>query len=113
MPLSDEGATVGAMRRRLILEAPVATPDGIGGATLIFQTVAAVWARVEWLSGTERFRLGRPEQSASYRITLRWRAGIDAGQRLRDATRLFDIRAVDDPDGSRRRLVCLAEEIKP
>jgi head-tail adaptor len=44
---------------------------------------------------------------------MRWRAGVDAGQRLRDATQIFEIRAVADPDGGRRRLVCLAEEVRP
>lgn len=104
---------VGAMRRRLLLEAPVGTPDGAGGVIRSFETVAAVWAQVEWLSGQERWRAGRPEQAASHRITLRWRAGVDAGQRLRDGEQSFDIRAVADPDGGRRRLVCLVEEIGP
>jgi SPP1 family predicted phage head-tail adaptor len=109
---SDRGS-VGALRRRLILEAPVATPDGLGGATQAYATVAALWAQVEWMSGDERWRAGRPEQFATHRVTLRWRAGLDAGQRLRDGARIYEIRAVDDPDGSRRRLICLVEEIRP
>jgi SPP1 family predicted phage head-tail adaptor len=106
-----KGGAVGRMSRRLLLEAPVDVPDGAGGLTRTYETVAAVWARVEWLSGEERWRAGRPEQAVSHRITLRWRAGIDAGQRLRDAGQIFDIRAAGDPDGGRRRLVCLVEEI--
>ena len=104
---------VGMMRRRLLLERPVGTPDGIGGETRGHALVAAVWAQVEWLSGEERWRAGRPEQALSHRISLRWRAGVDAGQRLRDASQVFEIRAVADPDGGRRRLVCLAEEVRP
>lgn len=102
---------VGALRRRLLLEAPAGTPDGAGGLLTGFETVAAVWAQVEWLSGNERWRGERPEQAASHRITLRWRAGVDAGQRLRDGDQVFDIRAVGDPDGGRRRLICLVEEV--
>jgi SPP1 family predicted phage head-tail adaptor len=105
--------SVGALRRRLVLEAPVATHDGLGGATQAFATVAAVWARVEWLSGREEWVRGRPEQATTHRVTLRWRNGVDSGQRLRDGARLYDIRAVADPDGGRRRLVCLVEEISP
>lgn len=100
---------VGALRRRLLLEAPVETPDGAGGRLTSFETVAAVWAQVEWLSGNERWRGERPEQAASHRITLR--ADVDAGQRLRDGDQVFDIKAVGDPDGGRRRLVCLVEEL--
>ncbi|WP_332698415.1 phage head closure protein [Bosea sp. (in: a-proteobacteria)] len=104
---------VGAMRRRLLLEQPAGTADGIGGETRAYALVAAVWAHVEWLSGEERWRGGRPEQALSHRISLRWRAGVDAGQRLRDAAQIFEIRAVADPDGGRRRLVCLVEEVRP
>lgn len=110
---SQSEGQVGAMRRRLVLEAPVSTPDGLGGVTQSFEAAAAAWAQIEWLSGGERWRIGRPEQFGTHRITLRWRAGVDAGQRLRDGTRIFDIRAVVDPDGSRRRLVCLCEEVSP
>lgn len=110
---TQRGGTVGALKRRLVLEAPVATPDGLGGATQAFETVAALWAQVEWLSGREIWRMGRPEQLSTHRITLRWRPGVDAGQRLRDGSRIFDIRTTADPDGGRRRLVCLVEEIAP
>ncbi|MGX1787236.1 phage head closure protein [Bosea sp. NPDC055332] len=102
---------VGALRRRLLLEAPIETADGAGGQLRSFETIAAVWAQLEWLSGNERWRGERPEQAASHRITLRWRSGVDTGQRLRDGHQIFEIRAVGDPDGSRRRLVCLVEEV--
>ncbi len=107
----QSGGEVGAMRRRLVIEAPVATADGLGGAQQSFQRLAAVWAQVEWLAGTERWHEGRPEQVGTHRITLRWRPGLDASQRLRDGDRIYAIRALGDPDGARRRLVCLAEEI--
>jgi SPP1 family predicted phage head-tail adaptor len=113
MAESSDRGSVGALRRRLTLEATVATPDGLGGATQAYATVAALWAQVEWMSGDERWRAGRPEQFATHRVILRWRAGIDAGQRLRDGARIYEIRAVDDPDGSRRRLICLVEEVRP
>ncbi|MBA4335118.1 MAG: head-tail adaptor protein [Methylobacterium sp.] len=112
-PSNPDRARVGALRRRLLLEAAMTTPDGLGGTTQVYETVAAVWAQLEWIAGGERWRLGRPEQVATHRVTLRWRAGVDAGQRLRDGDRLFDIRAVADPDGGRRRLVCLVQEIGP
>lgn len=111
--MAGEPAAIGRMRRRLVLEAPVATPDGLGGATRAFETVAALWAEVEWISGAEVWRQGRPEQSRNYRITMRWRGDVDAGRRLRDGDRLFDIRSSADPDGARRRLICLVEEVVP
>jgi len=110
---SDGNTAIGLLRRRLVLEAPVATPDGLGGATQLFETRAAFWAQLEWLSGSETWQRGRPEQTGSYRATLRWRGDVDAGKRLRDGDRIFEIRSVADPDGSRRRLVCDVEEVTP
>lgn len=109
---TGKSRAVGALRRRLVLEAPVETPDGAGGQLASFETVAAVWAQVEWLSGNERWRGERPEQAASHRITLRWRSDVDAGRRLRDGDKVFDIKAVGDPDGGRRCLICLVEEVR-
>jgi len=109
----DGKASIGRLRRRLILEAPAGTPDGLGGTTQAFETVGAFWAQMEWLSGSETWRQGRPEQFGTWRVTLRWRSDLDAGKRLRDGGRIFDIRTVADPDGSRRHLLCLVEEVTP
>lgn len=109
----DGKAGIGLLRRRLVLEAPVATPDGIGGATQLFETRGAFWAQLEWLSGSETWQRGRPEQAGTWRVSLRWRGDVDAGKRLRDGDRIFEVRTAADPDGSRRRLVCLVEEVTP
>ncbi len=104
---------IGRQRQRMTLEAPAMTADGAGGSQTSWVVLASFWASLEWLAGEERDRAGRPEQSTTHRVTLRWRAGLDAGQRLRLGTRIFDIRAVGDPDGGRRVLVCLVQEVKP
>ncbi len=106
-------ADIATLRRRMTIETPVETPDGAGGASLSFSPLVTVWAGLEWLGGEERWREGGFEQAGRWRITMRWRSGVTAGMRLRDGTRLFDIRAAADPDGGGRRLVCLCEEISP
>lgn len=100
-------------RRRLVLEAPVLTPDQAGGAAESFITVAAVWAEVRWLSGDERWSAGRTEQAARYEITIRWRAGVNAGMRLTGPGVVFGILSAGDPTGNRSRLVCLCEVVSP
>jgi SPP1 family predicted phage head-tail adaptor len=105
--------TIGHMRRRLMIEAPTGTADGVGGMAVVFQPAGAVWANVEWLRGDERWRADHAEQAGQCRITLRHRTGLDASMRFRDGMRIFDIKAVGDPDGAGRRLVCLCEEISP
>jgi SPP1 family predicted phage head-tail adaptor len=102
---------LGRLKRRLMLEQPSENADGAGGLTRSFVTVATLWANLEWLAGEERWRQDRPEQAGLYRVTLRWRSGLTAGMRFRDGTRIFEIRSAGDPDGARRSLVCLTEEI--
>jgi SPP1 family predicted phage head-tail adaptor len=104
---------IGAFRRRLALQAPVLAPDDAGGATTSFVTVASLWADLRWLSGDERWRADRPEQAGRYEITIRWRAGLDAGMRFSGAGRTFGILSAGDPVGNRTRLVCMCEEISP
>ena len=45
-------------------------------------------------------------------LALRYRDGVTGAMRLTSGLRRFAIRAASDPDGSRRDLVCLVEEIK-
>jgi SPP1 family predicted phage head-tail adaptor len=104
---------VGARSRPFVLELPLESPDGFGGVIRSFAAGPQVWGRMEMLSGTERTRADRPEQSLTHRITLRYREGVTGAMRLTAGLRRFAIRAASDPDGSRRDLVCLVEEMKP
>jgi SPP1 family predicted phage head-tail adaptor len=111
--MARDVVAIGAYRRRLGLQAPVLTPDDAGGSTTSFATVASLWANLRWLSGDERWRADRTEQAGRYEITIRWRAGLDAGMRFTMSGRVFGILSVGDPLGNRTRLVCIAEEISP
>jgi len=104
---------IGAARCRLVLEQPVTLPDGAGGVQTQFVALGTIWARLRWTGGEERLRAGRPEQAARHEITIRWRPGVDAGMRFTGLGRAFAIRSAGDPEGDRRRLVCLCEEITP
>lgn len=102
---------IGQMRRRLTIEIPVETADGAGGVVRSFASIGTVWAQVNWRGGNERWIAGRPEQVGQIRITMRWRAGMNAGMQMRDGTRVFVITSLGDPDGSRNRLELICNEI--
>jgi SPP1 family predicted phage head-tail adaptor len=110
---SPSANPIAALGRRLVLEQPVATPDGAGGMTITFEPLATVWAEVRWLSGDERFVAGRPEQASRHVITLRWRGDVTAGMRFVGDGAVFGIVSAGDPAGDRRRLACQCEEISP
>jgi len=104
---------IGARSRRFVLELPLERPDGFGGVIRSYAPGPQVWGAIEMLSGAERVRAGRPEQALTHRVTLRYREGVTGAMRLTAGLRRFAIRTAADPDGSRRDLVCLVEEMKP
>ncbi|QFU17083.1 phage head closure protein [Microvirga thermotolerans] len=104
---------IGARSRRFVLELPLERPDGFGGVIRSYAPGPQVWGAIEMISGTERQRAGRAEQALTHRITLRYRDGVTGAMRLTAGPRRFAIRAAADPDGARRDLVCLVEEVKP
>lgn len=98
-------------RARVTLETPVETVDALGGATVGYQPVVTLWARIEARTGVEKSLGGRLEGATDTRISLRWRGGVDTRMRFSFGDRIFMIRAAFDPDGRKRDLVCLCQEI--
>ena len=103
----------GALDTRLVLQAAAETPDGQGGASRTWAGVAALWCRVEPLAVSGRELAGQAGQVATHRICLRARPGVAVGMRFSRQGRAFGIKAMHDPDGSGRYLVCLCEETVP
>ena len=103
--------TIAARRRRFVLELPHEQPDGFGGTTVSFTPGPELWGAIELVGAAERVRGDRPESTATHRVRLRYRAGVSGAMRLSSGLRRFAIRACVDPDGRRRDLVCLVEEI--
>jgi SPP1 family predicted phage head-tail adaptor len=111
MAANSKTVAVENRRARVTLETPVETTDALGGASLAYQPVVTLWASIEARTGVEKVLGGRLEGTTDTRITLRWRGGVDARMRFTFGTRIFGIRASFDPDGRKRDLVCLCEEI--
>ncbi len=105
--------TVGGRGRRFTLELPLESPDGFGGVIRTYQAGSRLWGEIEMLSAAERARADRQEGVATHRLTLRYRDGVTAAMRLTLGLRRFRIRHAGDPDGRRRALVCLLEEMTP
>jgi SPP1 family predicted phage head-tail adaptor len=103
---------IGARARRFVLEMPLERPDGFGGIIRTYTSGPQIWGAIEMLSGSERVHADRPEQSLTHRITLRYREGLTGAMRLASGPRRFTIRTASDPDGSKRDLVCLVEEMR-
>lgn len=105
-------SAIGALRRRMTLEAAVDTPDDSGSMTRSYAPLAQVWAKVTPLSGEARFVAEREEQVVQYSALIRWRDDVTTRMRLSDGGLLLLIHSVCDPDGRRRFLLCRCEDTR-
>ncbi len=101
---------IGELTRRVVLEEIVRTPDGAGGATEAWATIATVFASVKALGGGEGFVFDRQTGRATHEIVIRHRTDVKPTMRFRLDMRTFEILSALDEDGRRRHLKCLAEE---
>ena len=107
--------TSSLLRHRLTLQEEVQTGDDAGGYVRSWEDVTDVWAQIipaksSSLRGAENLFAAQLQASTSHLITLRYRNDITASHRLIFESRVFNIRAIADPDGKRERLELLVEE---
>lgn len=102
--------SIGRLRHQLILEQPVRTPDGGGGTSESWSTVATLWAAIISTGGTENFDVDALTGRISHEIVLRYRPGIEPAMRLRLGARVFEIAAVINIDERNRWTRCLCVE---
>lgn len=107
------GFDPGRLRCRMTLSTPVETPDGAGGATVVWTDVATLWARLDPVGANERRIADHLATVATHRITIRWRDDIAGGMRFTWRGRSFRVTAVHDPDETRRYLVAATVEERP
>lgn len=101
---------IGELTRRVVLEQISRVADGAGGATETWTAVAAVFASVKALGGSESLAFDRMTGRATHEIVIRYRANVQPAMRFRLDTRIFEILSALDEDGRRRHLRCLVEE---
>lgn len=64
-------STAGQLTERIRFEQESRTPDGGGGASISWPTVATRWAAVEPLKGREQLQAMQLQASNLYRVTIR------------------------------------------
>lgn len=104
-------------RRPMVLETPVAAPDGAGGQAIAWQALGTLW--LDLRPGAGRERLGPAETRGEMRFRAFLRAAPQGspqrprpGQRLRDGGRHLRVLAVAEADPAGLWLVAaLAEEV--
>ncbi|MNL37289.1 Phage head-tail joining protein [compost metagenome] len=87
--------------------------DGQGGAAESWSFLRSLWAAIEPVSNASHERASAEGVTITHRVWLVWRSDIVAGMRFRKGRRILAIRAVMDPDETRRFIVCRCEEESP
>ncbi|WP_296064543.1 phage head closure protein [uncultured Agrobacterium sp.] len=100
----------GKLTARLELDVRTETPDGQGGAAQSWNFLLSLWAAIEPVSETSHERASAEGVTITHRVWLVYREDIAAGMRFRKGRRSLAIRAVMDPDETRRFIVCRCEE---
>jgi SPP1 family predicted phage head-tail adaptor len=100
---------IGALNRRLMLEAPVETADGAGGVTRTYESAGTLWASVESVSAKSAMEGAARGATVTHRIRIRFYPDITVRHRLREGARVFRIVAMQEK-ANRRFLDIAAEE---
>ncbi|WP_394690022.1 phage head closure protein [Hoeflea sp.] len=103
----------GRLNARLRLETPADADDGQGGVSEGWVAVTELWGRVEPIRAKPGEAGGAAIAPVSHRVTIRYRGDIRHDMRFVHRGRSLKVRAVHDPDESRRYLVCDCEEGGP
>lgn len=100
---------IGALDRRLILQAPSEIDDGAGGVTRGYAAATTLWASVTPLSMRGDSEAERVGAVLRFRIVIRFRSDVTTRHRLIDGTHIYRIVAVRE-NGRRRFIEIDAEE---
>ena len=82
---------IGSLDKRIVLQSPVNTPDGMGGVTLTWVDEKKVWAAVWPVSAVEVIRAEAPTMTITHRIRIRYYSGLDPSWRIQFGDRYFTI----------------------
>lgn len=95
---------IGNMRYRVTIETPQLTPDGAGGFTETWQSLATaptVYASIVPVAAGAAMKFGQVEAEVTHNIVLRYRTDVKAGMRLVDENGvIYLITAVVPRDGA-------------
>lgn len=99
---------IGKLNRRVAIQNLVAGQDEIGQPTMVWATLATVWANVRFLNGVEVVKSDAPVSVVRASIRIRRRTDVVANMRAVLGSTIFDIKAVQPDEETRERvdLVC-------
>ena len=105
---------IGRLNKRITILKKVDTINALNQKSKNYQTVATVWASVAPVRGTERYELQKLHEEVTYRVYMRYLAGIRADMYIQCGDMTFEIQSVIDVDLEHKMLEidCVEKVIK-
>ena len=102
---------IGKLDKRISLEAPTYTSDGMGGSTIVFTTVASSIPAAIWpTSAKDMTAMNTTTMIISHRVRVRYRSVLRSSWRLKFGNRYFAIVSIIDPNEEHKMLDLMCKE---
>jgi SPP1 family predicted phage head-tail adaptor len=108
--VSEAVPPLGTLTDRVVLKGKITTDEDEGGATVVYSTLATVWARVRSLGTRQSFESDARGQSVSHSVVMRFRTDLKAGDRIIYRGRDLEVLGTSDLNGRRAYLSCQCAE---
>jgi SPP1 family predicted phage head-tail adaptor len=102
----------GALRERVILQRRAEARDGLGGATGGWVSLGSAWAAIDYERAGPGVIAGALDDAPLWRVTMRVRGDVSAGDRLLWGERVLRVRRVERDPRTRDFLRLRAEEAR-
>jgi|ERR1051326_415440 SPP1 family predicted phage head-tail adaptor len=98
--------SVGAKNHRITIQQATQSQDSRGASVLTWPgtTIATLWAEKRETAGGEGVVAEQLFATRTVTYTVWYRTDLAAGMRIVEGSRVFDIRAITDPDGRKWEL---------
>jgi len=103
-------ARIGSRTHRVIIKQKSVTRSARQAEQITWSTVATVWASIAPTTGREAFAAQQEYARVSAIINIWYRSGITPEMRVYYGSRVFNVKAVIDPDEMKRELNLICEE---
>lgn len=97
---------IGSMNRKIEFLTPSRSDDEGGGASLSWLPGPELWAKIERLTSTRDVTGDRNNRLRRIAATVRFRADIPLGQRVRFDGVEFEVVSIESEDDRRLTLIC-------
>lgn len=87
-----KGVSIGQLRQRIVIEVPERLDDHMGGASVVWNSFATVWAKIEPMSANQVMWAQHLEHRVTHKIFIRQLDGLNAKMRVSFDSRYFHIK---------------------